>query len=362
LASFSAAQFVGAPLLGKLSDRVGRKPVLIVSLVGTAGASLLTGVAGSLWLLMVARVLDGASGASVAVAQSSAADLVGPADRTRVFGLLGAAYGVGFVIGPAIGGLAALGGTRLPFLVAAGIAAVNAVVALRRLPETRPRPVPGDSADRAGRVPGALRTTLRAIAGPAMCTVLLVAAFSAFEATFALFGQRRLGFGLAAIGAVFTVVGVVAAVVQGGVAHRVARRVGTAGCLRIGLVAEGIGLGLLPTVHSRAELAIPLILVTAGQSLSTPALGALVSTRVGDDGRGAALGAQQGISALARIVGPAVGGLSFALLGVGAPFVGGALVVAGALVFSLVMRGGIAPSPGMVAGAGAHRLPLSNNG
>jgi MFS family permease len=361
LAAFSVAQFACAPLLGRLSDRVGRKPVLIVSLVGTAGASLLTGVAGSLWLLLVARVLDGASGASVAVAQASASDLVAPADRTRVFGLLGAAYGVGFVIGPAIGGLAALGGTRLPFFVAAGIAALNALVALRRLPETRPAPGLGGSARRAGGG-GSLRSVVRAIAVPATCTVLLVAAFSAFEATFALFGQRRLGFGLAAIGAVFTMVGVVAAAVQGGVAHRLAARVGDAGCLRIGLVAEGLGLALLPTVHSRAALVVPLVLVTAGQSLSTPALTALVAARVGNDGRGAALGAQQGFAALARIVGPAAGGVSFALLGAGAPFVGGGLVVASALLFSLVMRGSMAPTPAMVAESDGHRLPLSNNG
>ena len=361
LAAFSVAQFACAPLLGRLSDRVGRKPVLIVSLVGTAGASLLTGVAGSLWLLLVARVLDGASGASVAVAQASASDLVGPADRTRVFGLLGAAYGVGFVIGPAIGGLAALGGTRLPFFVAAGIAALNALVALGRLPETRPAPGLGGSARRAGGG-GSLRSVVRAIAVPATCTVLLVAAFSAFEATFALFGQRRLGFGLAAIGAVFTMVGVVAAAVQGGVAHRLAARVGDAGCLRIGLVAEGLGLALLPTVHSRAALVVPLVLVTAGQSLSTPALTALVAARVENDGRGAALGAQQGFAALARIVGPAAGGVSFALLGAGAPFVGGGLVVASALLFSLVMRGSMAPTPAMVAESDGHRLPLSNNG
>ncbi len=284
LAAFSAAQFVSAPLLGRLSDRVGRKPLLIVSLAGTAAASLLTGVAGSLWLLMVARVLDGTSGGSVAVAQASAADLVGPQDRTRIFGLLGAAYGVGFVIGPAIGGLAALGGARLPFFVAAGIAGLNAVVALRRLPETRPAPTQGKAAERGGRAPGALRATLRAIAVPAVVAVLLVSAFSAFEATFALFGQRRLGFGLAAIGAVFAMVGVVAAVVQGAVVHRLAAHVGDAGCLRIGLAAEALGLVLLPTVHARVELVLPLVFVTAGQSLSTPALSALVAIRVGNDG------------------------------------------------------------------------------
>ena len=164
------------------------------------------------------------------MAQASAADLVGPQDRTRIFGLLGAAYGVGFVIGPAIGGLAALGGARLPFFVAAGIAGLNAVVALRRLPETRPAAAPGEAAERGGRAPGAMWATLRTMAVPAVVAVLLVSAFSAFEATFALFGQRRLGFGLAAIGAVFAMVGVVAAVVQGAVVHRLAGAVsGTPG-------------------------------------------------------------------------------------------------------------------------------------
>jgi len=352
LAAYSAAQFACAPLLGRLSDRIGRKPLVIVSLAGTAAASLLTGLAGSLGLLLVARVLDGASGGSVAVAQASATDMVGPEDRMRVFGLLGAAYGVGFVIGPAIGGLAALGGARLPFFVAAAIAAVNAVVAVRRLPETRPASARTSAATGAGRERGPLRGTLRAIAVPAVLTVLVVAAFSAFEATFALFGQHRLGFGLAAIGAVFAMIGVVAAGVQGGLVPRLAARVGEAGCLRVGLVAEGLGLVLLPTVHSRLELVLPLVLVTAGQSLCTPALNALVAAQVGAERRGAALGAQQGCSALARIVGPALGGTSYALLGLGAPFVGGGLVVAGALAFSLVMRGGMRSRPEVVVEPG----------
>ncbi len=362
LAAFSAAQFVCAPLLGRLSDRVGRKPVLIVSLAGTAAASLLTGVAGSLWLLLVARVLDGASGGSVAVAQASATDLVGPEERVRVFGLLGAAYGVGFVIGPAIGGLAALGGSRLPFFVAAGIAGLNAVVAVRRLPETRPEPGPASPHGPRRRAAASLREVLGAIAVPGAITVALVASFSAFEATFALFGQHRLGFGLAAIGAVFAMVGVVAALVQGGLVRPLVARVGATTCLRIGLVAEGVGLVLVPTAHARVGLVVPLLLVTVGQSLSTPSLNALVVARVGNLDRGAALGAQQGLSSLARIVGPAAGGVSYALLGVAAPFVGGGLVIACALVFSLFTRGGLEPSTGVLVEAGGHRLPLSNNG
>lgn len=362
LAAYSAAQFVSAPLLGRLSDRVGRKPLLIVSLAGTAAASLLTGFAGSLGLLLVARVLDGASGGSVAVAQASATDLVGPEDRMRVFGLLGAAYGVGFVIGPAIGGLAALGGTRVPFFVAAGIAGVNAIVAVRRLPETRPRAGLDDVGGRQGQAPDPLMTAVRAIAVPAVVTVLVVASFGAFEATFALFGQHRLGFGLGAIGAVFAMVGVVAAVVQGGVARPLAARIGNAGCLRIGLGVEALGLVLLPAVHDRVDLVVPLLLVTAGQSLSTPALNALVVAKVGVGGRGSALGAQQGLSALARILGPAAGGLAYALLGVGAAFVGGGVAVTAALLFSLVMRTNLTTSARMVGEPATHRLPLSNNG
>lgn len=362
LAAFSAAQFVSAPLLGRLSDRVGRKPLLIVSLAGTAIASLLTGVAGSLWLLLVARVLDGASGGSVAVAQASATDLVGPEDRMRVLGLLGAAYGVGFVLGPAIGGLAALGGARLPFLVAAAIAGLNAIVAVRRLPETRP--VPGRAPTSVPLDPAnvSMRVVLRAIAVPGTVTVLLVSAFSAFEVTFSLFAHHRLGFGLGGIGVVFALIGIVAVIVQGGLVRPLAARVGDAACLRIGLVAEGLGLVLLPTAHHRVGLVLPLVLVTVGQSLCTPALSALVVARVDVGARGAALGAQQGLSSLARIIGPALGGVSYALLGVAAPLLGGACIVAAALVFSLVMRAGMESSARVLGEPAAHRLPLGNNG
>src|SRR5207244_11435207 len=148
-AAFPAAQLLFAPRWGRASDRIGRKPLLLLSMAGTAAGSLLTGLAGSLPLLFVGRVVDGISGSSVSVAQAAVSDVAPPGERARLLGLLGAAFGVGFVAGPAIGALAALGGPRVPFLLAGGLAAVNAVVASRRLPETHA------SDPRAARAPGA---------------------------------------------------------------------------------------------------------------------------------------------------------------------------------------------------------------
>src|SRR3954451_11110887 len=142
VAVFSLMQFLFAPIWGRVSDRVGRKPVLIVSLAGTAIGSLLMGVAWSLPILFLGRIVDGISGGSVSAAQAAVTDMAAPGQRARLIGLLSAAFGIGFVVGPAIGGLAALEGRHLPFFVAAAIAGINALVALKRLPETRPTAAP----------------------------------------------------------------------------------------------------------------------------------------------------------------------------------------------------------------------------
>ncbi|MFN0091234.1 MAG: MFS transporter, partial [Acidimicrobiales bacterium] len=138
LAAYSVGQLVGAPILGRLSDRYGRKPVLLLALAGSSLGHLVTGLAGSVWVVLAARAVDGLSGGSVSVAQAAVADLAPPAARARLFGLLGVAFAVGFVVGPALGSLAALGGPRLPFFLAAGLSGLNALTGLRRLPETRP--------------------------------------------------------------------------------------------------------------------------------------------------------------------------------------------------------------------------------
>ncbi len=333
IAAFSAASFVCSPLWGRVSDRYGRKPVLIVSLLGTAVGSLLTGWAGGLGLLFIGRLVDGVSGASVSVAQATVADLADPAQRPRLFGLLGAAFGVGFVVGPALGALASLGGPRVPFLVAAAIAGVNAVVALKRLPETRPR---GQRSPRppAPRRLGALRTP--GVVPLLGVSLLALVAFSAFEATFALFGRGRLGFSIGSSAGVFAAVGAVIVIVQGGLVRPVVHRLGERRTLVVGLILDGFGLALLAPAHSWALAAPALLALTVGQGLVQTTMSSTLAGRADPARRGEVLGAQQSVGGLARVIGPIVGG---ALLGehpTDWPYLAGAALMA--LAVALVVR------------------------
>lgn len=328
-ASFSLAQFVCAPLLGRLSDRIGRKPVILLSLFGTAIGSFVTGAAGSLPILFLGRIIDGASGASVSVAQGAVADLASPEDRTRLLGMLGAAFGVGFVVGPAIGSLAALGGTHVPFYVAGTIAFVNGLIAVVRLPETRVVREPA-SARAEATLDGAARAVV--LVRLAVVGFLSTAAFSGFEATFSLFADRRFDLTEASVAAVFVGIGIVLVVVQGGLVGRVTMRLGVGVALRAAVACNAAGMVLLALATSWPVLVPALVLLTLGQGLTIPSLTALVVERSSLARRGEALGFQQSATALARIAGPAVGGALFEHAGVPWPYAAAAALLGMALV------------------------------
>lgn len=370
VASFSLMQLVFSPLWGRVSDRWGRKPVLLVSLVGTAVGSLVTGLAGSLWLLFAGRLLDGISGASISVAQAAVTDVAPPAERARLLGLLGAAFGVGFVIGPALGALASLGGRELPFLVAAAVAALNAAIAARRLPETNPT-APGQRAQAIGTAttgPSPAPTGATAAGtdatgallpgfdldegeggpgtppGSGLLRLVVVAftslvAFSAFEATFSLLGADRFDLTLGSTGVLFAAIGVVLVVVQGGLIHPVVSRLGEVATLRAGLGLNVVGLALLAIATSWPLLLLALLLLVSGQGFVTPTLSSVVAGRARADRRGTALGFQQSAGGLARVVGPALGGLLFQHLGVGAPSIVGAALTGAAVLLTLPTKG-----------------------
>ena len=386
-ASFSLAQLLFAPVWGRLSDRVGRKPLIILSLFGTAVGSLLTGVAGSIGILFLGRIIDGISGASVSVAQAAVGDLAAPRDRARLMGLIGAAFGVGFVAGPAIGGLAALASPKLPFLIAAAIAAVNGIIAIRRLPETAhgvaghplaiDEVVAARAAAHAEHVVAAERdgeniAIAPALDGPGIVepahlarpdeelpastrTMILrlilvafvgVVAFSGFEATFSLLAKDRFGLELAQTAGVFAGIGLVLVGVQGGLVGPVTHRLGEPTTMRLGLVANALGLGLLAVDLGWPGLIPALLLLTVGQGLLTPTLSAAVAGLAGRQ-RGQWLGWQQSAGGLARVLGPLLAGSLFEFSGAGVPSALGAGL---AVVALLLLPGGARSARAVTAG------------
>ncbi|MBM3827808.1 MAG: MFS transporter [Actinobacteria bacterium] len=333
-ASFSLAQLVFSPILGKLSDRIGRKPVILISLLGTAIGSFVTGAAGALWVLFLGRILDGASGASVAVAQGAVTDVAAPEERPRLLGLLGAAFGVGFVVGPALGGLAALGGEHLPFFVAGTVALINAIVAFFRLPETRP-----EEARVMVRESRESEQVLVRLWGLAVAGFVAIVAFSGFESTFSLLAGDRFDLTEAGVAAVFVGVGLTLVGVQTLLVRPVNAAWGTERSVQAGLALNTAGLVVLSLAEQWPSLVVALLSLTVGQGLVTPNLSALVSGRVPDHRRGEALGFQQGVNAVGRVAGPALAGLLYDNVSIGAPYlVGGALCGLALMVVSGARR------------------------
>lgn len=328
-ATFSLAQMVFAPVLGRLSDRVGRKPVIVLSLVGTAIGSVVTGAAGALWMLFLGRAIDGASGASIAVAQGAIADIAPPEDRARLLGLLGAAFGVGFVVGPALGGLSALGGPHVPFYVAGALAGGNAIAAYIRLPETRPQKRDESIEVSVPMMGVELSSVLRRLA---IVLFLGTLSFAGFEATFSLFGARRFDLTEGSNAMVLLFVGVVMVAVQGALIGPLTKALGSRRLMRMGLVGVALGLIGLAFTTTWVALFTMLFFIAVGQGLFGPSSSALTAELAPPERRGEILGYQQSASALGRVLGPVLGGALFDARGVGAPYVVSAALMACALV------------------------------
>jgi multidrug resistance protein len=368
---YSLMQLIFAPVLGRLSDRYGRRPVLLVSLAGSALGYLLFAFAQSLPLLFLARIIDGASGGNISAAQAYVADVTGPEDRARGMGLIGAAFGIGFVLGPAIGGfLGAWGGNLAIGLFAAGLAALNLFFTWRFLPESR----------KPGTTPPAMAAPVRSVRGASAalslpvvgrCLVLYLVfttAFAQMEGTFSVFLLSRFlssgpvslagsSFFLSAqaapellaeaslrAGWLFALVGVVSAALQGGVLPRLARRGREGGkpsreavLATVGLCCTAVALALLPWMPGYGWLFPAMALLAVGSALVNPSLSALVSLHAPPERLGAALGTYQAFGSLGRMVGPALGGWLFTRFGAAAPYGTAAVLTAGAGALALAL-------------------------
>ena len=311
LTAYSAAQFVGALFLGRLSDRIGRRPVLLVSLVGSAISLTATGFANTLTLLVLSRLLAGAFGGSITTAQAYIADTTAPDERTKYMGLLGASIGMGFIFGPAIGaGLSGFGFSTAAF-VAAGLAALNFLCAVVSLPESRRAEHLSSSRSqlRSANLANALRHP--SIGRILIATFLTTFAFVGMEATFALFGQARFGLDAGGLGLIFTLVGIVIAIVQGVMIGRLNARFGERTLALAGTLMMAATLALVVLAPTLAMAIFVLASLAIGQGLASPTLSSLLSLATDTDEQGGILGIGQSMSAGARAIGPLVAGWLF---------------------------------------------------
>lgn len=345
---FAVMQFLFGPVLGNLSDRFGRRPVLLLSLVVMSLDYLLMAVAGSIWLLLFGRVIGGITAASGSTASAYIADISKPEDKAANFGLIGAGFGIGFVLGPLIGGLLAEYGTRAPFYAAAFLSALNAVFGYLVLKETVTDRIRRPFEWRRANPLGAFKvlTKLPGISGLLLVYFLYQVAFFVYPAVWSFFGQERFGWDPRMIGLSLALFGVAMAIVQGGLIRIVLRILGERYTVVYGHIFDIFAFGALAVVTSGAVALILTPLAALG-AVITPALQAIMSKTVGDDQQGELQGALTSANALAMIVSPMMMTGVFAAFTredapvymPGAPFVLSILlIIAGLIVFLRTTR------------------------
>lgn len=336
MASYSFTQLLAAPVWGRLSDRLGRRPVLIVSLAGIALAYVWLGYADSLWMLFAARAVAGLMAGNIGVAFAYVADITDSSNRAKGMGVVGAAFGLGFIFGPAIGGVLAgsdpdLANYRLPALTAAAFSAVATVLAVALLKESLSPEL--RAAQRSLSRRSRWQQLRGALAQPGVGLLIGLAflanfVFAGMETTFAMWSRRAFGWGPEQNGYLFAFVGLLAAAIQGGLVGRLARLFGEGRLVVAGAAFLCLGMLLIPFSGSLAVLLLAMTIIACGFSMVSPSLNSLVSLAVGPGTHGGIMGITRSATTAARVAGPIWAGALFHYLGRDWPYYGGALVMA----------------------------------
>lgn len=341
LATHAALQFVFSPIWGRLSDRIGRRPVMLFSMLGTSASMVLLGLADSFEGLLIARVLSGTFSANISVATAYVADVTHENERTRFMGMVGASFGVGFILGPALGGGLAWLGHGVPMFFAAGLALINCVWAFFSLKE--PTKSEGGTAPSRGLI-GALRDAMRDPVASRLCltNLFFTLGVTQLEATFFYFMNDRFGYSLSEVAFILVAMALLMAVIQGGAIRALAQRFGERSLLIAGLLILAVSFPLVPIAHGLALLMPPLILSALGRAISQPPMTSIVSMRTAQANRGTLMGAFQSSAALARIFGPIAAGALY-VYAESAPFIAGGILFFVALLITLGLRNVDAP-------------------
>ena len=341
--SYALAQFLVTPLIGTLSDRHGRRPVIAICVGGSiVGLGLFATTVSLPWpqaaglpllLLFIARIIDGISGGTAATAGAVLADISPPEGRARAFGLIGVAFGLGFILGPGLGGWLATFNIALPVWVATGFAVLNLLVVVTMLPETHPPEARLTSLQQRALNPFARIGSLmsgNSIGRLSAGFFLFFLAFNGFTAILVLYFKQRFDWGPELATTAFLIVGLVATLVQGVLIGPLVKRFGEWRLTLVGLGLVIVGCLLIPAIGTANRITsvyVAVGMLAFGTGLVTPSLRSMVSRRLGDNGQGAALGSLQSLQSLGSFLGPPLAGLSYDVVGPASPFAGAAFLL-----------------------------------
>jgi len=347
-AVFSLCQLAAAPALGDISDRYGRRPVLVFSLAGTVVSFVMLAVAHSVAMLFAARIVDGLSGGNISTARAYVADVTEPKDRARAYGLIGAAFGLGFILGPALSGVLAKVSYTAPIWAAAALTLVATVMAWFWLPETVHRAHAGTGDWNPFRFLPELLTR------PIVSRVLAIdfmywVSFAVFQTTFALFAAKRFGFDVSRTGYFFAGFGVLGAIIQGGFIRHIVKRLGDRPTFQLGLVCGAIGLVASALSHSVFAFTLSLVPLAFGIGFGHPTVASLVSLVARGEEQGRVQGAASAVESLGRTIGPVWGNASLERFGDATPYVSAAALLMITLLLSIGVQVDSREAPDAIA-------------
>ncbi len=349
-ASYSLMQFLFVPFWGRMSDRIGRRPIILMSVFGSFISYFIFGLAGSLTVLFISRMLAGFMGANISTANAYIADSTSFEERAKYMGMIGAAFGVGFMLGPFIGGIMSKISYGAPGFLASGLSLINVILAYYMLPESVK-----SKSQVVRRVSffnfSAIREAFRApgIASLVMVYFFYTVAFSNLYVAFPLFTGEVFNYGAEANGYLFAFIGLIGILIQGGATGRLVKKFGERALMIAGVVFLLVGLTFVPAIHTLGPLLVLITLLAVGSALVTPSLTSLLTKHSDEGQHGSVLGVSSSFSSLARVIGPFWGGFIIGTVGIAWPFYTGSIMLLAALFLAFRV-----PKVDMTNPAGGH--------
>ncbi|MFZ7945046.1 MFS transporter [Neobacillus sp. 19] len=332
MAVYSLMQLIFAPMWGQVSDRIGRKPVMLIGIAGLAISFLIQALSTELWMLFAARILGGIlSSANMPTAMAYVADITTEENRGKGMGIIGAATGLGFVFGPAIGGIFSKISLSMPFYLASGSSIITLILVFILLKESKQNKTQTSKE----------KTSIWKAFNGAVSVLFFVQLFislslSGLEATFAYFAAKKAGLDAIQLGYIFMIMGFGSALVQGGLVGRLTKKYGESAVIQGGMIVSAIGFGLILLVHNFTTAAIYLTIFGLGNGVIRPSVSSLL-TKTSAAGHGSSTGLLSSFDSLGRIIGPPVGGWLFSMA-IGLPYISGAIITIVAFLLFLTFR------------------------